>query len=185
MNQAPRSLAIAVSIAAAIAASLASAVPAAAQAGATGTVKSRHGAWAVVCDHPAGASDEQCALLQNVVSDQRPELSLSVVALRTADGKSRILRVLAPLGVLLPLPDYGLGLIIDGKSVGRTQFTRCFSDGCYAEVPLDDSLLNLLSTGKEAVFTFFQSAEPNGGIGISVDLKGFKDGFTALAPKKE
>ena len=185
MITAPRSLAIAVSIAAvfAILASLATAGPAAAQAGAngaTGTVKSRHGAWAVVCDHPAGASNEQCALLQNVVSDQRPELSLSVVALKTADGKARILRVLAPLGVLLPLPDYGLGLIIDGKSVGRTQFTRCFSDGCYAEVPLDDNLLKAMSEGKEAVFTFFQSAEPTGGIGISVELNGFKDGFDAL-----
>ncbi|MBP0614515.1 invasion associated locus B family protein [Jiella mangrovi] len=182
MTIAPRSLAIAVSIAAAVFAtgSLSFASPAAAQAGATGTVKSRHGAWAVVCDNPAGASGEQCALLQNVVSDERPELSLSVVALKTADGKARILRVLAPLGVLLPLPDYGLGLIIDGKSVGRTQFTRCFSDGCYAEVPLDDTLLKLLSEGKEAVFTFFQSAEPNAGVGISVDLKGFKDGFDAL-----
>ncbi|ORE97446.1 invasion associated locus B family protein [Aurantimonas sp. 22II-16-19i] len=180
MTKAPRSLAIAVSLAVALAGGLFSAGEAAAQAGATGTVKSRHGAWAVVCDNPAGASDEQCALLQNVVSDNRPELSLSVVALKTADGKARILRVLAPLGVLLPLPDYGLGLIIDGKSVGRTQFTRCFADGCYAEVPLDDTLLNLLSTGKEAVFTFFQSAEPNGGVGISVDLAGFQEGFGAL-----
>ena len=116
MIKAPRSLAIAVSIAAAVAGSLALAGPAAAQAGATGTVKERHGAWAVVCDKPAGASDEQCALMQNVVSDKRPELGLSVVALKTADGKARILRVLAPLGVLLPLPDYGLGLIIDGKT---------------------------------------------------------------------
>ena len=182
MSIVPRSFAIAIWTAASfvLAASLGAATPAAAQAGATGTVKSRHGAWAVVCDHPAGASDEQCALLQNVVSDERPELSLSVVALKTADGKARILRVLAPLGVLLPLPDYGLGLIIDSKSVGRTQFTRCFSDGCYAEVPLDDTLLKLLTDGKEAVFTFFQSAEPNGGIGISVDLKGFREGFDAL-----
>ncbi|NDW06447.1 invasion associated locus B family protein [Jiella pacifica] len=182
MITAPRPLALAVWTAACFVflASSLLAGPAAAQAGATGTVKSRHGSWAVVCDHPAGASDDQCALLQNVVSDERPELNLSVVALKTADGKARILRVLAPLGVLLPLPDYGLGLIIDGKSVGRTQFTRCFADGCYAEVPLDDTLLKLMTDGKEAVFTFFQSAEPNGGIGISVDLKGFREGFDAL-----
>lgn len=182
MIKAPRSLALSVCTGASfvLAVSLGFSGPAAAQAGATGTVKSRHAAWAVVCDHPAGASDEQCALLQNVVSDERPELSLSVVALKTADGQARILRVLAPLGVLLPLPDYGLGLIVDGKSVGRTQFTRCFSDGCYAEVPLDDNLLKLLTDGQEAVFTFFQSAEPNGGIGISVDLKGFREGFDAL-----
>ncbi|MBO0663515.1 invasion associated locus B family protein [Jiella sp. MQZ9-1] len=180
MFKALRSLAVLAAMAAAIAGNPATASSAAAQAATTGTVKSKHGAWAVVCDHPAGASSEQCALLQNVVSDKRPEISLSVVALKTADGKARILRVLAPLGVLLPLPEYGLGLIIDGKSVGRTQFTRCFADGCYAEVPLDDNLLKLLENGKEAVFTFFQSAEKDGGIGIQVDLNGFKDGFEAL-----
>ncbi len=75
------------------------AAPAQAQ---TGTVKSQHGAWAVVCDQPAGAAGEQCALLQNVVAEDRPEVGLSVLALKTADGKARILRVLAPLGILLP-----------------------------------------------------------------------------------
>ncbi|MEX6508103.1 invasion associated locus B family protein [Jiella sp. M17.18] len=146
-----------------------------AQAGATGTVKSRHGAWAVVCDQPAGASGEQCALLQNVVAEDRPEIGLSVVALKTADKKARILRVLAPLGILLP---NGLGLYVDGKEIGRAQFVRCFSDGCYAEVVLADELLKTLSEGKTATFIVFQS--PEQGIGIPVDLKGFREGFDAL-----
>ncbi|PLU83285.1 hypothetical protein BMJ22_05940 [Sinorhizobium medicae] len=30
-----------------------------------GTVKSNHGAWSIVCDQPAGASAEQCALLED------------------------------------------------------------------------------------------------------------------------
>jgi invasion protein IalB len=67
-----------------------------------GKVKSSHGAWSVVCDTPAGAPGEQCALMQNVIADDRPEVGLSVVVLKTADQQARILRVLAPLGVLLP-----------------------------------------------------------------------------------
>ena len=67
-----------------------------------GAVKSSHGAWSIVCDTPAGAPEEQCALMQNVIADDRPEVGLSVVVLKTADQKSKILRVLAPLGVLLP-----------------------------------------------------------------------------------
>ncbi|TIO37354.1 MAG: invasion associated locus B family protein, partial [Mesorhizobium sp.] len=67
----------------------------------SGTVKSTHGAWSIICDTPAGATSEQCVMMQNVVAEDRPEMGLSVVVLRTADNKAEILRVLAPLGVLL------------------------------------------------------------------------------------
>ncbi|MDE1993490.1 MAG: invasion associated locus B family protein [Rhizobiaceae bacterium] len=140
-----------------------------------GTVRSSHGAWSVVCDKPAGAATEQCALMQNVIAEDRPEVGLSVVVLKTADRKSKILRVLAPLGVLLP---NGLGLNVDGKDIGRAYFVRCFSDGCYAEVVLEDELLKTLRSGATATFIVFQS--PEEGIGIPVDLKGFAEGYDAL-----
>ncbi len=149
-----------------------SAIPADAQ---KGIVRSSHGAWSIICDTPAGASSEQCVLMQNVIAEDRPELGLSVIVVKTADRKARILRVLAPLGVLLP---NGLGLNIDGKDIGRAYFVRCFSDGCYAEVILEDSLLSNFRSGSDATFIVFQT--PEEGIGIPVDLSGFTDGFNAL-----
>jgi invasion protein IalB len=147
-----------------------------------GVVKSNHGAWSIVCDTPAGANGEQCALMQNVIADDRPEVGLSVVILKTADRKATILRVLAPLGVLLP---NGLGLNVDGNDIGKAYFVRCFSDGCYSEVVLDDTkvkddeqTLKVLLAGKTATFIVFQS--PEEGIGIPVDLNGFKEGYEAL-----
>ncbi|MFK4824182.1 invasion associated locus B family protein [Paenochrobactrum sp. BZR 588] len=140
-----------------------------------GTLRSKHGEWSILCDTPAGAQNEQCALIQNVVAADRPELGLSVVVLKTADNKARILRVLAPLGVLLP---NGLGLNVDGKDIGRAYFVRCFEDGCYAEVILDDALMKTFRAGKSATFIVFQT--PEEGIGIPVDLKGFAEGFDAL-----
>ncbi|MFZ1680830.1 MAG: invasion associated locus B family protein [Rhizobiaceae bacterium] len=140
-----------------------------------GAVRSSHGAWSIVCDTPAGASAEQCALMQNVVAEDRPEVGLSVVVLRTADAKAEILRVLAPLGVLLP---NGLGLNVDGKDIGRAYFVRCLQDGCFAEVILEKQLLDTLKAGTAATFIVFQT--PEEGIGIPVDLKGFSDGFDAL-----
>lgn len=140
-----------------------------------GIVKSNHGAWSIVCDKPAGASTEQCALMQNVIAEDRPEIGLSVVVLKTADRKAKILRVLAPLGVLLP---NGLGLNVDGKDIGRAYFVRCFTDGCYAEVVLEDELLKTFRAGATATFIVFQS--PEEGIGIPVDLKGFGEGYDAL-----
>jgi invasion protein IalB len=151
----------------------AGALPAIAQQ--AGKVKSSHGAWSIVCDTPAGAPGEQCALMQNVIADDRPEVGLSVVVLKTADQQARILRVLAPLGVLLPS---GLGLNVDGKDIGRAYFVRCFSDGCYAEVILDETLLTTLRGGTTATFIVFQT--PEEGIGIPVDLSGFTDGYSQL-----
>jgi invasion protein IalB len=151
------------------------AAPSQAQQNAGGTVRSTHGAWSIICDTPAGATSEQCAMMQNVVAEDRPEMGLSVVVLRTADNKAKILRVLAPLGVLLP---NGLGLNVDGKDIGRAYFARCFQDGCYAEVILDDTLINTFKNGKSATFIVFQT--PEEGIGIPVDLNGFGDGFSAL-----
>lgn len=140
-----------------------------------GTVRSKHGEWAIICDTPAGTTVEQCALMQNVVAEDRPEVGLSVVVLRTADNKAEILRVLAPLGVLLP---NGLGLNVDGKDIGRAYFVRCFQDGCYAEVILEKQLLDTFKAGTSATFIVFQT--PEEGIGIPVDLTGFSDGFAAL-----
>lgn len=141
----------------------------------SGAIRSEHGAWTVVCDTPAGASTEQCLVRQIVVPEDRPEIGLAISVLKTADKADRILRVRAPLGIILPS---GLQLNVDGTLIGRAQFVRCFTDGCIADVILDDTLLDTLKKGQQATFSFFQS--PEQGIGIPVDLTGFSAGFDAL-----
>ena len=49
-------------------------------------------------------------LIQSVTAEDRPNIGLTVIILKTADKKTRIMRVIAPPGVLLPS---GLGLKID------------------------------------------------------------------------
>jgi invasion protein IalB len=142
---------------------------------AQGTVKSVHGDWQVRCDTPPGAQSEQCALIQSVTAEDRPNVGLTVIVLKTADQKSRLLRVLAPLGVLLPS---GLGLKVDAADIGRAGFVRCLPNGCVAEVVMDDNLIKQLSTGTNATFIIFQT--PEEGIGIPMSLKGFSDGFGKL-----
>ncbi|MEM1048818.1 MAG: invasion associated locus B family protein [Pseudomonadota bacterium] len=142
---------------------------------AQGEVKSSHGDWQIRCDTPPGAQSEQCALIQNVTAEDRDNVGLSVIALKTADKQAKILRVLAPLGVLLPA---GLGLRIDDEDVGRAGFVRCTVSGCIAEVILDDALLEKLSKRTLATFIIFQT--PEEGIGIPISLSGFRDGFDSL-----
>ena len=145
------------------------------QAAAQGVVRSVHDDWQIRCETPPGAQGEQCALFQSVVAEDRANVGITVLVIKTADQKSRLLRIQAPLGVLLPV---GLGLKIDQTDVGRAGFVRCLPRGCYAEVVMDDNLLKQLRTGQTATFFIFQT--PEEGIGFPVSLKGFGDGFDKL-----
>ena len=146
-----------------------------AQALAQGEVKSKHGDWDLRCDTPAGAQSQQCVIMQFVTAQDRENVGLSVVVMKTADKQARILRVLAPLGVLLPR---GLGLRIDDTDMGTTGFIRCLPNGCVSEVLMDDTLIQQLRSGKQAMFIIFQT--PEEGIGVPISLAGFGEGFDAL-----
>ncbi len=142
---------------------------------AQGVVKSKFGDWEIRCETPAGASAEQCALIQSVVAEDKSNVNLVVIVLKTSDGKSRLLRVIAPLGVLLP---NGLGLKIDQTDIGRAGFVKCLPTGCVAEVVVDDKLIDQMKTGKTATFIIHQV--PEEGIGLPLTLQGFKDGYAKL-----
>jgi invasion protein IalB len=145
------------------------------RAAAQGAVKSVHKDWQIRCDTPPGAKAEQCALIQSVTAEDRANVGLTVIVLKTADAKSRLMRVVAPLGVLLPS---GLGLKIDQADVGRAGFVRCLPNGCIAEVVMDDELIKKLRSGKTATFIIFQT--PEEGIGFPMSMAGFGEGYDKL-----
>ncbi len=108
-----------------------------------------------------------------------------------ADGKpgarKPVLRVIAPLGVLLPR---GLGLRIESatekdaqgkptvKDIGSTGFVKCVPSGCVAEVEIDDRLHQELKNGSTATFIIFD--KPNEGRGLPLALVGYEKGLEAL-----
>lgn len=160
------------------------------QARAQGALKGKFGDWQLRCDTlPAKGESkptEQCILLQSLVDDQsvvdgqKVEINLVVVVLKASDPKSGgakkpVLRVIAPLGILLPR---GLGLKIDDEVIGATGFVRCQPNGCVAEVELDTTLIEKLKKGKEALFVIF--LPPDDGRGLPLALDGFENGFGAL-----
>jgi invasion protein IalB len=142
---------------------------------AQGAVRSVHGDWQIRCDTPPGAQGEQCALIQSVVAEDRSNAGLTVIVLKTADQKSKLMRVVAPLGVLLPS---GLGLKLDNVDVGRAGFVRCLPNGCVAEVVMDDKLLGQLRGAKTATFIIFET--PEEGIGFPLSLNGLAEGYDKL-----
>src|SRR3981081_3421311 len=144
-------------------------------ASAQGAVRSVHGDWQIRCDTPPGAQGEQCALIQSVVAEDRSNAGLTVIVLKTADQKSKLMRVVAPLGVLLPS---GLGLKLDNVDVGRAGFVRCLPNGCVAEVVMDEKLLGQLRTAKTATFIIFET--PEEGIGFPLSLNGIRGVYYKL-----
>lgn len=156
---------------------------------AQGQLRASFGDWQHRCDRVAQNGTEQCILIQNVLDQQ--DLNLAVVVLRVEDTAATVearkkdanakpvrrpvLRVIAPLGVLLPR---GLGLKIDNREVGSTDFVRCLESGCVAEVDMDQNLIDLLSKGKVALFAVFLT--PQEGRGLPVTLGGFSEGFSKL-----
>src|SRR5436190_13321226 len=130
------------------------------EACAQGAVKAVFGDWQIRCDTPPGAQSEQCGLIQSVVAEDRSNAGLTVIILKTADQKSKLMRVIAPLGVLLPS---GLGLKIDNTDIGKAGFVRCLLNGCVAEVVMTDQLLDQLKNAKTATFIIVET--PDEGIG--------------------
>ncbi len=156
---------------------------------AQGMLKARFGDWQHRCDKPSANAPEQCILIQNVLDQS--DLNLAVVVLKvedsvaTAEARKKdpnaplvrrpVLRIIAPLGILLPR---GLGLKIDEKEIGSTGFVRCLESGCVAEVDMDSTLIEGFRKGKTALFAVFLT--PEEGRGLPVTLAGFDQGFALL-----
>ena len=138
-------------------------------------VKETHGAWQVSCRTPPGAKEEKCALVQSVTAEDRPNVGLTVVFYKAIGEDKKLLRVVVPLGVLLPT---GLGLKIDGQDVGNAPFLKCGRRGCIAEVVLQDEVIEKMKTGTNAMFIIFDT--PEAGIGIPISLQGFGAALAGL-----
>lgn len=140
-----------------------------------GEVKGQYGDWQYVCKPaPAGAKNEVCALVQSVTAEDRKNVGLTIYFQKFSNG-ARVLRVFAPVGVLLPP---GIGLKVDGVDIGHAPFLRCHTFACYAQVTVEEKLIDQLKTGKTAIFIIFQTEEA--GIGIPISLAGFGEGLAAL-----
>jgi invasion protein IalB len=147
----------------------------AAESAPQGAVRDKHGDWVTRCETPPGAAHEQCAIVLSVVDQDRPNLILVVIVLNTADRKTRLMRVIAPLGVLLPP---GVSLRIDKADAGRLSFLQCLPNGCIAQLAMDEALIDKLKSGTTATLGVFQT--PEEGIGVQAPLAGFKEAYEQL-----
>jgi Invasion protein B, involved in pathogenesis len=133
------------------------------------------GDWTYRCEKLPGALVEQCRMEQFVVDEQRPNVSLVVMIFRTADGKNLFMRIVTPLGLILPT---GIRLGVDGQTLPMTlPYTQCFNIGCMAEL-LDNQLIENLKVAKTLHIIVWPS--PEDPIGVPLSLKGYAEAFQKL-----
>ena len=131
------------------------------------TVKATHGDWQVQC--PANVSEANpCAMVQELVTEQDRRV-LSAVIVRPA-GSEPFLRIIVPLGVLLP---GGMTLSVDGVDLGTVGFINCLPDGCMTQVGMTADVVENLKQGNQAVVTIYEQTEQPIQLGLSLT------GFTA------
>ncbi|GLS17611.1 hypothetical protein GCM10007874_06260 [Labrys miyagiensis] len=159
----------------AVVASLALLPMAAAQQATAPEPAPQFGDWQLQCDPPAGPG-KQCALVQTASPAQDPDLYANVLLIRL-DRNRLLLRIIAPLGVLVPT---GVGLNIDGNDVGTTGFTRCHLSGCLADVLVNEDLRKSLLAGSNASLTLHQTPETT--LDFTFKLDGTSKGLAALPP---
>ncbi len=138
------------------------------------TVKAQFGDWKHECSKPPGARLELCAITQDVTDEANSDVGVSVHVQKLPGGES-LLRVIAPLGVLLT---HNLAVRVDGDNLGEAPFLRCYVLGCQAQIELDDKLRGKLASGKTMLLVIHRTAEQ--GVGIPISLNGFAPAFAAL-----
>jgi invasion protein IalB len=140
------------------------------------------GEWRMGCEPKktgalqlGSSSESSCFLFQHVASEADSAMTLLVMVVSSRDYGGHKLRVLAPLGVLLPS---GMRLKVDSTLVGRLEFSRCFPEGCFSEIALDPELTERLKKGKDSFFIVFP--EESQGVGFPISLKGLTAGLQNL-----
>jgi invasion protein IalB len=131
------------------------------------TVKATHGDWQIQCP-PNVSETNPCAMVQELVTEQDRRV-LSAIIINPPGGEP-FLRIIVPLGILLP---GGMTLTIDGTEVGTVGFINCLPDGCMTQVALKPEVLEQFKAGNQAVVRIYEQTEQ------AVDLPVSLNGFTA------
>ncbi|MDP9138440.1 MAG: invasion associated locus B family protein [Pseudomonadota bacterium] len=142
------------------------------------TGKSDNEAAAPEAEPAAAASAKRvCGMTQTTRSEKVPQIGLSlfIARARQGDKTQTQMRLLAPIGVYLPM---GVALEIDGIAIKRVPFSRCLPQFCVALAEASPETLEKLIKGEAANFILYQG--PGAGLPMTISLKGFGKALEAL-----
>lgn len=164
----------ALALAAGAATALLATVPAAAQ-------QAAETPWVKICNTDPNSQKKACLVTQELRTDTGQ--FLASLAIREIEGEARrLLLASVPVGMLLRP---GLQLQIDDKQAVNAQYSICFPNACYAELPLDDDAMikQMKAGGKLRLTVLNQQAKA---IPFEMSLLGFTATYdgAGMAPEE-
>jgi invasion protein IalB len=123
--------------------------------------------WVKVCNQDPNSQKDVCLTTQEIRADSGQ--FLASVAVREIGGEEKQSLVIAvPTGMLV---QPGLRLQIDKNKQREIKYGICFPNACYAELPIDPSVVTEMKRGNNLVLTTLnQQAKP---INFKLTLVGF------------
>lgn len=134
--------------------------------------------WTLGCTSDEAAL--RCEMVQTLIAAQtgRAIIRLSVPGATGAEDGNRILRIRAPLGVLL-----APGIRLSAASIDvALPYNVCDTQGCYATLPIDTTTVRafeLAETG-DLIFRMAGGEQP---LTATMSFEGFSDALNALEEK--
>lgn len=130
--------------------------------------------WEVRC--PKSGNQDQCEMTQLVKNPQSGKPIMRVVMGYPPQIDSAAMIFILPLGTRLAP---GVQLSVDGDQPRRFPFQICLEQGCRADFPIKNTLLNKLKHGHDAKITI---VGPKGDqIHLKISLMGFTSANQAIA----
>ena len=129
--------------------------------------------WIVNCASVTGQM--ACEAVQTLTIQKTGQLLLSVSVRMPPGSKTGAMMLHLPHGMFLP---DGVALAIDGASGPKQAVQMCDQKGCYVGMPIEETFLKGLQTGK-TLSVSFKSLEKKE-ITVPISLSGFKEAYAKL-----
>lgn len=103
--------------------------------------------WTKLCGEDQASGSEICYVTRDFVSDQgQPVLAVAIYDIDAPEGQEDqlVARFLMPLGLLL---QPGIRFAADQNSTTNGAFAICFPNGCFAESPISQQVVDQMKAG--------------------------------------
>ncbi len=129
--------------------------------------------WTKVCGTDPATEAQICYTTRDFVTEEgEPVMAVAVYELEGQDEQSQIVRMLLPLGLML---QPGIRFAADQNRPTNGSYAICFPNGCFAESPVGDEVIDQLKQG-ETLNVSVQN-QINQVVTFAVPLEGFTAGF--------
>jgi len=135
----------------------------------------KHKDWAVQCQESEQKKLSSCFMFQRILVKDSGDSLLRMTVDRPQDLSAPRAIFVVPLGTYVAP---GISVQIDANDPLDLEIEYCDKLGCYAGKLLDQSILNLLKRGRQAVVRFQSRGRQQ--IILPISLSGFSSGLAAL-----